>query len=621
MPAASLYVRKCRDTRFGRPGPGSLIDYTVRIADVHRHLFEVDCRIDAAAAEEVFEFASWIPGSYLLREYARHVVRAQAIGPQGEPLVLEKIAHNAWRCTSDAGVVTLRLHVYALDASVRGAWLDARRGYFNGTCLFARPRGRPDDNVRLRIEAPLQESFNRWRVASAMRPVAADARGFGTYEAADYDELLDHPFEIGEFDRVDFHVLGIPHSLVVAGNHDGDLERVAADLQTLCSAQIQFFGAPAPFDRYVFLCLATSGGYGGLEHRCSSSLMFHRDELPRHGEQSVGARYQRMLSLASHEYFHAWHVKRTRPAAFMPYRLGERNHTRLLWVFEGITSYYQDRFLLSSGLIERDDYLRRLADIVSNVWRVPGRFVQSLEDSSFDAWDKLYKPDANSSNAGVSYYSKGALVALALDLEIRLRHDSRISLDTVVRSLWREFGAQEVGLAEDGFETLAKSIAGDDLAEFFDNAVRGTQDPPLQELLASFGIAMQLCAGGGAPSRDAGDDAQRVARPWLGISPKRAADGVECAAVLDGGPAQCAGINPGDVIVALDRRRATLENLDDLLGRYRGGDRASASVFRDDELLDFEVTLEDAPGQVCRLEPLQSAGAAEISRRRDWLHG
>jgi len=598
-----------------------LIEYTVRIADVNRHLFEVDCCVGGISGGEIFEFPSWIPGSYLLREYARHVVGAQALDPQGRPQPLEKIAHNAWRCRSDADALTLRLLVYALDPSVRGAYLDARRGYFNGPCLFARPRSKPDSSVRLRLEAPRHAGQRRWSVATAMTPVDTNARGFGVYEARDYDELLDHPFEIGEFDRVEFAVHGVPHSLVVAGSHDGDLERVAADIQRLCSIQIRFFGEPPPFDRYVFLCVTASSGYGGLEHRYSSSLMFHRDDLPRHGGEPATQRYLKMLSLASHEYFHTWHVKRTRPAAFVPYRLDERNHTRALWVFEGITSYYQDRFLLRSGLLEQQDYLRRLSEIVSSVWRVPGRQMQSLADSSFDAWDKLYKPDANSPNAGVSYYSKGAIVALALDLEIRLRHDSRTSLDTVVQALWREFGAKDIGVPEDGFERLAREFAGDELAEFFQYAIRGTQDPPLRDLFAQFGIDMQLEPTAPMPAEPSASGSVAAARLWIGVMPKRAADGVECVTVLSDGPAQEAGMNPGDVIVALARRKVSCDNLDGLLSRYGAGDRVMVSAFRGDELLDFQLTLQAAPLRYCHLQFEHSATAAQIARRDGWLQG
>src|SRR5690606_16897896 len=373
---------------------------------------------------------SWIPGSYLLREFARHVVAIRGES-DGRVLPAEQADRGSWWFRDSARALTVTVEVYAHDLSVRGAYLDHGRAYFNGPCLFLIPEGRANDSVELELEPPLDARCADWRVATAMQPVDVDDRGFGRYRADNYDELIDHPFEIGHFERVDFDAGGVPHRLVVAGRFESDLDRVAADLTQLCETQIDFFGRPAPFDRYWFLGVAVGDGYGGLEHRASSSLMFDRDDLPKAGEAGVPADYQRFLALASHEYFHTWHVKRTKPAAFSPYRLDRRNYTRPLWVFEGITSYYQELFLLRSGLIGRDTYLKRLGQALTRVYRTPGRFRQTLSDSSFNAWDVLYKPEPNSPNASISYYVKGALVALALDLE--LRRSSRSSLDDVVR--------------------------------------------------------------------------------------------------------------------------------------------------------------------------------------------
>jgi predicted metalloprotease with PDZ domain len=581
-----------------------LIEYRVRLADASRHWFEVDCHVEIAGEIEDFELPSWIPGSYLLREYAQHVVRAEAFGSRGESIEVEKIAHNVWRCKAHSRSVTLRLVIYALDESVRGAWFDAQRAWFNGPCLFVRARNQPDTAVRLILEVP-GVPLDKWQVASAMAAVAVDARGFGEYRAADYDELLDHPFVIGDIDRVEFEAGGVPHSLVVLGRHDGDLERVAEDLRRLCGEQIAFFGALPPFEHYFFLCLIVADGYGGLEHRCSSVLMFDRTTLPGAQARGMTKSYQRMLSLASHEYFHTWHVKRSKPAAFTPYRLSERNLTRLLWVFEGITSYYQDRFLLRCGLIDEQAYLERLSELISGVLRVPGRQVQSLSESSFDAWDKLYKPNANSPNAGVSYYSKGALVALALDLEIRRRHDSRIALDDVVLALWREFGARNIGLPEDGFERLAKRLAGEELTEFFDRTIRGTSDLPLVELFADLAIDLVPV------------ESESVA--WLGIISQATSEGVECVTVLDGGPAQAAGLNPGDIIIALHHMKVTSANMNALLNRFGIGAEIPVSFFRGDELLESVAVPGPAPPQSYRLCVRESEDERQHALRRGWL--
>jgi predicted metalloprotease with PDZ domain len=560
---------------------------------------------------------SWIPGSYLLREYARHIVEIAA-SSTGRPIGIAKVDKNGWAVSGAGDELSISTTVYALDQSVRGAFLDRRRAYFNGTCLFLLPDGRENDSIEVEIEAPADPACLTWRVATAMRAVAVDARGFGTYRAADYDELIDHPVEISDHARASFVAAGVPHEVVIAGRFETDLDRVTIDLRQVCEAQIDFFGRPPPFDRYLFLGIAVGDGYGGLEHRASSSLIFSRDGLPKPGERGVPRSYQRFLALASHEYFHTWHVKRTKPAAFVPYRLDRRNHTRLLWVFEGITSYYQDLFLLRSQLIGAQAYLQRLGELLTRVYRTPGRLRQSIADSSFDAWDSLYKPEANSPNAGVSYYTKGALTALALDLTLRAL-ERHASLDDVVRELWRRYGTRDVGVPEDGFEQLAVEIGGPSLVEFFETAVRGTGDLDLAGLLAAVGVRLQTRGAtsaadvGGTPA--ATDETPR----GLGASYRPRDGGLELVTVFDGGPAQAAGLNPGDLLIALGGLKINERNLLGRLARYELGERVRLSAFRGDELIDVELELCAPPLDTCYLELDPDAPDAALERRRAWL--
>jgi predicted metalloprotease with PDZ domain len=553
-----------------------------------------------------------------LRDFARHVVRVEAKSGRG-PLAVEKTAAAEWSVRGDGGALTFTITVYALDQSVRGAYLDRQRGYFNGPCLFVLPEGRGAEPVEVTLEHPPHSASVDWRVATALDAADVDERGFGLYRAGDYDELLDHPVEISDFESVEFEAAGVPHRLVVAGRFETDLDRVAADLAQICATQIDFFGRPAPFARYVFLGLAVGDGYGGLEHRASTSLIFGRDDLPKIGEAGPSRDYQRFLALASHEYFHTWHVKRTKPAAFQPYRLAERNYTRLLWVFEGITSYYQELMLLRSGVVGIAAFLQRMGELLTRVYRMPGRFHQSLAQSSFDAWDVLYRPEAHHPNTTISYYTKGALVALALDLKLRLDTAGRPSLDDVVRELWRRYGARAVGVPEDGFEKLAAELSGLDLDAFFASAVRGTEDPPLKELLAQFGIALELRASAGGDDRGGAPRAASGELLTLGVTVRDREHGLELVNVLDGGAAERAGLNPGDVLVAVDRLRVTSRNLARRLARFESGERVTASVFRGDELLEVGVVLKPAPLDTCYLVAQDKADAMALERRRAWL--
>lgn len=597
----------------------ALIRYSVQLADLDRHEFEVECRIDAPAPDQRFSLPSWIPGSYLLREFARHVVAIQATAG-GHTVTIVKVDKGTWVCPGEHADLTVRVRIHALDESVRGAYLDRRRGFFNGTCLFLMPEGRQTEPIELALHAPADGSCAGWRVATAMEPAAVDARGFGVYRAADYDELIDHPFEISDFASIEFEAAGVPHRFIVAGRIDGDLERVATDLRQLCETQIEFFGRPAPFSTYTFLGLAVGEGYGGLEHRASSSLIYRRADLPKPGESGLPRDYQRLLALSSHEYFHSWHVKRSKPAAFKPYRLDRRNYTRLLWVFEGITSYYQERFLRLSGLLGAEAYLRRVGEQLTRVYRVPGRFRQSLAESSFDAWDSLYKPGPNSPNAGVSYYSKGALVALALDLTLRGADPPRTTLDEIVKEVWRRYGARDVGLPEDAFETLASELAGTDLGAFFDRAVRGTEDLPLAELLAAHGLELTLRQSQG--SSDTGGtplpkDASRLLA--LGAMYRGREDGLELLTVVEGGAAAGAGLSPGDLVIAIGGLRISERNIAERLARHHEGDEVDVAFFRGDELLSAPLTMHVAPADTCHISLDPAASGRALQRRRDWL--
>ncbi|MFZ5559090.1 MAG: M61 family metallopeptidase [Pseudomonadota bacterium] len=599
----------------------SPVAYTIFPKSPEAHLYEVTCTVAEPDPEgQHLSLPAWIPGSYLIRDFARHVVSIRAESRR-RPVVIEKVDKHTWRCDSTRGPLQVTMEVYAWDLSVRGAHLDRSHGFFNGPCVFLRVAGREHLPCAVDIAAPKGARYRRWRVATALRRAGAKAHGFGRYAAANYDELIDHPVETGEFALASFRAAGVPHEIAITGRHDADFGRLARDLGRLCEQHIRFFGAPAPFERYLFLVTAVGDGYGGLEHRASTALLCSRDDLPQSGVPEVTEGYRRFLGLCSHEYFHTWNVKRIKPSAFSPYDLDAENYTTLLWAFEGITSYYDDLLLLRAGLIAPESYLELLGRAITALARNPGRARQTVAESSWDAWIKYYRQDENTPNAVVSYYGKGSLVALALDLTIRSRTRGRKSLDDVMRALWRRHGATGIGVAEDGIERLAEEVSGVRLRRFFDAALRSTAELPLATLLKRFGVELHRRAAesksdkGGKPGGQPA--AKRARRIALGARTAAEAGGVKLTHVLANGAALAAGLAAGDVLVAIDGIRVTAETLDARLGRYRPGDVVSATGFRRDELFTCEIALAAAPADTAYLTPAPGAPAA--ARRKAWL--
>ncbi len=595
--------------------------YHLRPRDAGARLLEVFCKVcDPDPAGQVFSLPAWIPGSYLIRDFARHVVTLEATS-NGSPVALRKVDKSTWRAAPAEGDLLLRAEIYASDPSVRGAHLDAGGAFVNGASVFLRVQGREAERCVVHISPGEQAGMAGWQVATSMPRLTGAEWEFGAFSAAGYADLIDHPVLMGTLSVVAFEAAGTPHAVVLAGRHDADLARLATDLARLCTWQIGFFGPPAPMARYLFLVRVTGEGCSGLEHGASSALVCHRNDLPRPGQGALTREYRTFLGLASHEYFHAWHVKRIRPVEFVACGLDREAYTRQLWIFEGITSYYDDLALVRSGIISTESYLELLARTLTAVYRSAGRRRQTLEDASFDAWIKFYRPDENSPNAQVSYYTKGAMLALALDLEIRLRTAGGVSLDDVMTLLWRTYGRDDSpGLAEGVFEELAAEVSGLDLGEFFHNALRATVDPPVGILLAQFGVRLNLrpsesgADAGGTPGK-------RAARPqpWLGLRTRAGQGRLRVTHVLEGGPAQAAGVAAEDEIVAVNGIRADVDSCDGLIDRLTVGRAAELTVFRRDELLRLPVTPQEPPRNTCYLTLDPQAPEPVLARRGQWL--
>ena len=530
------------------PATQPAVHHTVTVHNAQAHLFAVTLRIEQPAENQRVSLPVWIPGSYLVREFAQHLQGLSA-SQNGHTVALQQLDKHRWQAHNTPGApLELRYCVYALDASVRTAFLDSTRGFFNPTSLCLQVQGQEDQPQSLHLQP--SPATAGWQVATGLAPQRVDSDGFGLYHAADYDELADCPVEMGTFWSGSFNACGVPHRFVVSGVGAWlDGERLLDDTRRICEAQIRFWHGDAipPFDRYVFMLHASADGYGGLEHRNSTALIAQRADLPRRtapvaastatpATTPVAAQkpslkatdgYTTLLGLISHEYFHTWNVKRLRPAEFARYDYGQENYTELLWFFEGFTSYYDDLFLRRTGLIDDAAYLQLLAKTLNQVLQTPGRHLQSVAQASFDAWVKYYRINENTPNATVSYYTKGCLVALCLDLT--LRAEGHTTLDAVMRALWQRCQGGPMREADllSTLNELGQRPFDTELAAW----VHSTADLPALDLLAQQGVKLHH------------DKAPLAQQLGLRVSET---NGITLKTVLRGGAAEAAGMAAGD---------------------------------------------------------------------------
>ncbi len=597
-----------------------MIDYRIEVGSAHAHRFVVTLRIAQPQPRQGLSLPVWIPGSYLVREFARHLSPLSA--QQGQrTLEVQQLDKSSWVVDCPGkGALTVSYEVYAFDTSVRAAFLDSRRGFFNGTSVFLKAEGFEDQPHRLKITG-LPKG---WGVATGLPSLKVNAQGLGDYVAPDYDSLADHPVELGTFWRGTFTAKGVVHEFVVSGaSADLDGARLLADTQRICEAQIAFWhGRRKPaFDRYVFLLNAVDDGYGGLEHRNSTALICARRDLPRTGRLVNADAYQTLLGLISHEYFHTWNVKRLKPAEFAPYDYTQENYTQLLWFFEGFTSYYDDQFLLRTGLIDAKAYLRLLAKTINQVQATPGRHSYSVAQASFDAWTRYYRPDENTANGTVSYYTKGSLVGLCLDLSLRqcpANGKSAPSLDGAMLRLWQlQRPIQEADIAQalqDEAPGGPPEWTGARLwADVLKAWVHGTGDLPLQALLGAAGVSWV--------SKPAGL-AQR-----LGLRLGDAGGSLKVQAVMRHSVAEGAGLSAADELIALDGWR--LRKNDDLALWHNEQQAQTLLICRDQAMMALTLPALAGTGQASR--PAGASGdiigltladnlpAQTLRQRQQWL--
>lgn len=580
----------------------------------HTHLFHVSLEVELGQAPFVdLLLPVWTPGSYMIREYARHVQGFAAQTADGATLAWRKVAKDTWRIeTAQATRLVASYQVYANELTVRTSHLDGSHGYFNGATLFMYPDGRKHEPATLHLELP-----SGWTAATGLEPLDTPAgntngaqnsvarRSFG---AADYDELIDCPVECGTHRLLEFAVDDVPHRIAIWGRGNEDEARLLADTRRIVESQRDLFGG-LPYRHYTFILHLTDGRGGGLEHR--NSVTNQVDRWTFRPERS----YERYLGLTSHELFHVWNVKRIRPAPLGPFDYQRENYTRLLWVMEGATSYYDNLLLVRAGLLQPQRYLEKLADAIVNLQSQPGRQLQSLEQSSFDAWIKFYRPDENSANSSISYYLKGSLVCLLLDMELRARTAGEHSFDDLLRFLFEHYPFDGPGIPEEGAMLAALvALAGEQGGVFEALLARYVADT------AELDYAAGLAAVGLEPRwsyRTPRADGQAPA--WLGLSVKRQGEHTLVASVRSDGPAYGAGVYADDELLALDGWRVNEERLAARLAERAPGETVRLTLFRGDQLIQLPVSLAEAPPDALALVPVAAPSGAQQRAYRSWL--
>ena len=577
------------------------IAYTLRFPAPQTHYVEVEARIPTAGRDAVeLMMAVWTPGSYLIREYSRNVEEVSATTEKGEPLPVAKTVKNRWRIgTRQAPRVVVRYRVYSREMSVRTNFVDAGFALINGAATFLAPAGDEHRPYEIRLELPAA-----WKVSASPLPETDEH----TYRADDLDTLIDSPIYAGNATLHSFEVAGKTHLLVnEGGDAVWDDPRSAADAEKIVRAQVDFWGF-APYPRYVIFNLLTESG-GGLEHRNACTLMSSRWRSRTHEG------YLEWLGLVSHELFHAWNGKRLRPVELGPFDYEREVYTPSLWVVEGITSYYGDLLLRRAGFSTRKEYLKNLSKAIESLQTTPGRLVQPLDESSFDAWIKLYRRDENTSNSGVSYYTKGEVVAFLLDARIRRATGGRRSLDDALRLAYQRYSGER-GYRPEEIRKVLEEVAGTDLGGWLARAESTVEELDYAEALEWYGLRFAE-----EPEKKEAGEPQELPAGWLGMEVEVQGGRLTVTAVKRGTPAYEAGVNVGDELLAINDDRVPPEGLEGRLKLYRPGEQATLLVARRDRLARLPVTFGEKPRPRWKLEALPTATEEQKAHLAAWLDG
>ncbi len=574
------------------------VRYRVSMSRPHSHLFEVEATFPAVGDELTVALPVWTPGSYLVREYSRHVQEFTVVDTAGNPVPFERLDKRSYKIAAKNQSVRCQYKVYANELTVRTSHLDGTHGYFNGATLFFYAENLRKNACHVTIAPPAG-----WKTTVAL------PNENGAFVAVDYDELVDSPFEIGTHTPINFTAAGVPHEVVLWGEPQLDEKKLVTDLTRIVETEAALFGG-LPMKRYVFFIYGTDKGRGGLEHKACTALLY-----PRTGFSSPKG-WEDFLTLCAHEYFHLWNVKRVKPKRLVPFDYAQENYTELLWYFEGGTSYYDNLLTRRAALMSGSRYLQRLGESLTALHTTPGRNVLPLAEASVISWTKHYRPDENSPNTAISYYLKGELVCALLDLTIRRATNDQRSLDDVVRLLWTRFG-DESGVHEKAVEAAAQEVAGTSLRDFFSRSLHGTSELSY-EVFDHVGLEVRFRTRespqdkGGTPPRSKTEKVEG----WIGIIPR---SGNAIATVLEGSPAMDAGLYAEDEVIALDGLKCDANSLTNRVEDKKAGEVIKVTVFRRDRLVEVPVTVGQKPADGVYLQRVERPTEAQKQAFQAWL--
>ena len=574
----------------------SKIQYQLAIPKPEFHEFTVDMYVPAHDSASLrLSLPAWIPGSYMIRDFAKSIVTFSAQFEHNEKdVVWYKSNKQTWVVETKGEALKISYTVYANDLSIRSAFINHEYAFINGTSAFLKVLDAEETPCELTVDKPAKLPAIIETSLAANKTTDEQ----WTFSATSYDDLIDHPLFIGESISQSFWVDGVEFVLLFSGTTPVDIKRIAKDLVPICEHHLSLFGKPYPVTRYVFMTLLSESGYGGLEHMSSTALLYPRYDLPLVGERSEKSDgYVTFLSLCSHELFHTWHVKRIKPEVMVNPDLSQETYTNQLWIYEGFTSFYDDVTLARAGSIAPQKYLDIIAQNFTRIAQNAGRFKQSIAESSYDAWTKFYKQDASATNNIVSYYAKGGIVAFGLDLLLRQKSQNQVSLDTVMQVLWRDYGKDIKGTPDDVIQTLCTNEFGIDVSEYLNAVVYGTEDVPISQWLSNIGISLHYRARNSLTDKGGNSPAPTI-KHQLGATVKENSIGVKVVQVFNGLAASTAGIYVDDIIVAVEDTVASTTLLQRLLDTSNG-DNVSVTVIRDGKLLSVQLPLIEANKDVC----------------------